>query len=241
MQNDANATTGTISADTFWNQWNTGARREVGLDDVSRRQSAMILDRLRAFHRTDLQILETGCGSGWMCERMSAFGHVTGVDLADEVIAKAQTRMPHVKFIAGDFMNLDVADTSLDAVVSIETLPHIPDQAGYIAKVARVLRPGGVFCIASQNAVVFRQERWPPPKGGYRRWVDRSELKNLIEPHLSIELLTTIEPHAKHGPLRWLGARRVRKLMNTVTADLYQRTLESAGWGRSIVCLARRA
>lgn len=101
MQNDANSTTVPIVADTFWNEWNTGARREVGLDEVSHHQSAMILDRLRAFDPTDLQIQETGCGSGWMCERISAFGHVSGADFADEVIAKAQTRVPHVKFIAG--------------------------------------------------------------------------------------------------------------------------------------------
>jgi 2-polyprenyl-3-methyl-5-hydroxy-6-metoxy-1,4-benzoquinol methylase len=227
-------------ANEVWNAWNTGAGREVALDEVSQRQSDLILSWLRDLGRTDLAILETGCGSGWMCARMTEFGAVTGIDLADEVIARAQERWPHINFIAGDFMAMDVPDASYDAVVSIETLSHVPDQAGYIAKVARVLKPGGVFLIATQNGPILRLNKIPPPQGWHRHWVDRRELRALIEPHMRVRKLTTVEPRAREGPLRVLAAGRVRKLMNKLTGGLYQKALEHYGFGFSIVAYASK-
>lgn len=221
-----------------WNKWNTGARREIALDEVSKDQSDLILKWLRGLGRADLNILDAGCGSGWMCARMSELGQVTGVDLADEVIARAQQRWPHVRFIAGDFLSMDLPEQSFDAVVSLEVLSHVPDQLGYIAKIARLLKPGGAFLIATQNAPVLHLNRVPPPEGWYRRWVDRRELREMLEPHMNVIEMTTVVPRAKVGPLRVLGARRVRRVMNMLTGGLYQRKLEGWGLGWSIVCYA---
>lgn len=38
---------------------------------------------------------------------LAKFGRVTGTDLSDKVLARAQARMPHVKFVSGDFMEPD--------------------------------------------------------------------------------------------------------------------------------------
>jgi ubiquinone/menaquinone biosynthesis C-methylase UbiE len=221
-----------------WNKWNTEAGRETALDEASQDQSNLMVKWLRSLGRTDLNILDAGCGSGWMCARVSEFGQVTGVDLADEVIALARERWPDVRFVAGDFMSMDLPEQSFDAVVSLEVLSHVPDQKGYVAKVARLLKPGGVFLIATQNGPILRLNKLPPPDGWYRRWVDRKELREMLAPHMDVLEMTTVVPRAKEWPLRLFVAGRVRKLMNAFSGGLYQRTLEGWGLGWSIVCYA---
>ncbi|MBY0564342.1 MAG: class I SAM-dependent methyltransferase [Hyphomonadaceae bacterium] len=221
-----------------WNQWNARVQREAVLDDISRRQSDLMISWLRRLERRDLSILDAGCGSGWMCARLAEFGHVTGVDLADEVLARAREHWPQITFLAGDFLDMDLP--SFDTVISLEVVSHVPDQAGYMAKVASLLNPGGWFCIATQNRPVLELNKLPPPEGWYRKWLDSRELRTLLQPHFDIVEMTTVEPRAKEGVLRWLAAHRVRKVMNALTGGAYQRALEHAGFGWSIVCLARK-
>src|SRR5688500_13096708 len=87
---------------TFWNEWNA-ANREASLDAVSTEQGAAVLSWLRKIGGTELKLIEVGCGTGWLCSKLQSFGHVTGVDLSDQVLARAAERVPSVKFMAGDF------------------------------------------------------------------------------------------------------------------------------------------
>lgn len=49
------------------------------------------------------------------------------------------------RLVARDLTALDFADGSLDAVVSLDVLEHIPAYEDALREVARVVRPGGVF------------------------------------------------------------------------------------------------
>ena len=53
-------------------------------------------------------IIDIGCGTGWVCDRLTEFADVTGTDLADDVLSRSQQKYPNVKFIAGDFSSLDL-------------------------------------------------------------------------------------------------------------------------------------
>jgi ubiquinone/menaquinone biosynthesis C-methylase UbiE len=90
---------------TYWNEWNA-SHREQRLSDVSLDQREIVLRWLGQLARTDLNVLEVGCGAGWLCPALKQFGRVTATDLSDEVLARARARVPDVRFIAGDFMEL---------------------------------------------------------------------------------------------------------------------------------------
>src|ERR1700754_1880539 len=89
----------------FWNGWNASTR-ERELPPVSLRQRDVVGRWLSNLGRDSLQIIDIGCGAGWMCSHLAPFGWVTGTDLADEVLARARQRVPTARFIAGDFMRL---------------------------------------------------------------------------------------------------------------------------------------
>lgn len=103
------------------------------------------------------RVLDLGCGTGIMVPAYLACGaaEITGLDLAEGMIARAQEKWPdnpNVNFICTDV--LDFEDTAspdesgFDIVVIYNAYPHFPDKAALVRKVASLLRPGGRFLVA---------------------------------------------------------------------------------------------
>jgi SAM-dependent methyltransferase len=184
---------------SFWNRWNES--REKSLEEVSRRQARVICGWLNALGRRDLDIIDVGCGAGWLCSQLRQFGRVTGTDLADEVLARAQCRTPEVKFVPGDFMMLDFGIHCFDVVVTLEVLSHVADQRAFVKKLASLLRPGGHLMLATQNRLVLQYFNFipPPAPGQLRRWVDRRELRGLLQPEFEVLELFSVTPKMGRG------------------------------------------
>lgn len=94
-------------------------------------------------------ILDIACGVGYgsrLLKDSLPAALVTGVDSSAEAIEYANARYawPGLTFRVGDAMTFD--DGPFDAVVSLETIEHLPDPQPFIQGVAtRLLRPGGIF------------------------------------------------------------------------------------------------
>jgi 2-polyprenyl-3-methyl-5-hydroxy-6-metoxy-1,4-benzoquinol methylase len=203
----------------FWNDWNAETR-EISFDSISIDQAKVIFSWLERLGRRDLKLIYVGCGAGWLCSQLAAFGQVTGTDLSDEVLARAAIRMPDVRFIAGDFSQLDLGNAEYDVVVSLEVLSHVADQRAFMEQVSNLLTPDGYFMIATQNRPALPRNTIPPPKPGQlRRWVDHKELQDLLNPHFRIEEMFSITPRFNRGALRILNSRKVRRMAGAVGMD----------------------
>jgi 2-polyprenyl-3-methyl-5-hydroxy-6-metoxy-1,4-benzoquinol methylase len=216
----------------YWTSWNVSTR-EQRLSEVSRDQREVVLRWLRATKRIDLDIIEVGCGAGWLCPSLKEFGRVTATDLCDEVVARAQARVPDIKFVAGDFMQLDFPEGAYDVVVSLEVLSHVADHDAFVAKLTRLLKPGGALILATQNRPALeRFNRVPPPAAGQlRRWFDRAELKALLGAHLRVRRILAISPHSNKGLTRLIAGRPARRLMRAMPGRLPERLLAPLfGW-----------
>lgn len=221
-----------------WNAWNVCREETIG--QASQDQQAW-LDKWLHGHSA-LKILDAGCGAGWTCKSLIEHGSVVGTDLADEILARARLRVPDVTFIAGDFMELDLGN-DFDVVVCLEVLSHVADQPAFVRKLASHLKPGGELLMATQNAPILRRERWiqPAPPGHLRRWVDRKELKALLEPHFAIEELRTITPAGETGVFRWINARKVARLVGAVIgASTWRWIRERLGVGWTLMVRAKK-
>lgn len=225
----------------FWNEWNA-ATREQRLSDISRDQSAAVLRWLQQMNRTDLDIIEVGCGAGWLCAQLTPFGAVTATDLSDEVLARARERVPDVRFVAGDFMALDFPENGYDAIIALEVLSHIPDHDAFIAKLARMLKPGGRLMLATQNRPVLQRYNRVPQQqhGQLRRWVDRAELDALLARHLTVRDIFSITPISNTGPMRLLSGQRARGFWRTLTGGGMEKALAHAGLGWTLMALAEK-
>jgi len=228
----------------FWNRWNAEAR-EASIGRVSIDQAETITGWLGRLGRRDLDIIDVGCGAGWLCERLTAFGRVTGTDLATDVVARAAQRLPAARFVAGDFMALDFAAQSFDVVTSLEVLPHVVDQAAFLEKIAGLLRPGGYFMIATQNRPVLEQNDIPPPaEGQIRHWVDRHELAELLGRRFEVVELLSRTPHYNNGFRRYLNSGKVHSILERTGLGGFSRAItvqqEKAWLGWTLMALARK-
>lgn len=103
-------------------------------------------------------VLDLGSGAGIDCfiaaELVGPEGHVIGVDMTPEMLARARSnaRMPsdrrpdgyaNVEFRLGQIEALPVADASVDLVISNCVVNLSPDKPRVWREVFRVLRPGG--------------------------------------------------------------------------------------------------
>jgi SAM-dependent methyltransferase len=94
-------------------------------------------------------ILDLACGVGYgsrFLKESLPEARVIGVDLSPEAIKHAASNYsaPGVTFIVADAMSF--IGGPFDAVVSLETIEHLPDPQAFVQRVAtKLLRPGGTF------------------------------------------------------------------------------------------------
>jgi SAM-dependent methyltransferase len=136
-----------------WDQGLTGLHEEeAGEDhfiDVASRQQAM--ESLKRWVQPqDGAILEVGMSSGFFLSQMKgAFpgALVIGSDSFPEVLASFAKKDPGVPLLGFDLAACPLPDACLDAVVLLNVLEHIQDDARALHELARILKPGGVLVL----------------------------------------------------------------------------------------------
>jgi SAM-dependent methyltransferase len=130
------------------------------------------------------RVVDVACGEGYGSALLAPdASEVIGVDIDPRAVAHAVARYQagNLRFAVGSATALPLADAAVDAVVSFETIEHLPQQAqaAMIAEFARVLSPRGVLVLSSPNRPQYSDAR------GYRNpfhlhELDRGELDTLL-------------------------------------------------------------
>jgi SAM-dependent methyltransferase len=96
------------------------------------------------------RLLDLACGAGYgariLADRADPDATILGVDLSEAAIGYAR------QHYAGDRLDFETGDAmsfrdpeGFDGIVSIETIEHLPDPPGFVARLVALLRPGGVL------------------------------------------------------------------------------------------------
>jgi ubiquinone/menaquinone biosynthesis C-methylase UbiE len=102
--------------------------------------------------RPGMRVLDLGCGVGDVAflaaDLVGPDGHVVGVDLWTDALARARLRaeqagLAQVQFVAGDIHD-PAPGGSFDAIVGRLILMHLPDPVAVLRQQATVLRAGGL-------------------------------------------------------------------------------------------------
>lgn len=103
------------------------------------------------------EVLEVGCGGGQFAQSVldeRSDLRWIGLDISAEQIARARQRNAdheNSTFIVGDVLSLPFPNERFDAVVSIASIKHWPDQAKGLAECVRILRAGGQLLIVEAD------------------------------------------------------------------------------------------
>ena len=120
---------------------------------------------------TGERVLDLGSGAGTdslvAAQMVAADGHVTGIDMTPEMLAKARAAAAemgatNVEFVEGDVQELPFSDESFDVVISNGVIDLAPDKDAVFSELHRVLAPSGRIQIADvtiQNPVSEKGRR----------------------------------------------------------------------------------
>lgn len=226
----------------FWDRWN-GEFRRAEVDSFMARQRDIAVEVATADELRNARILDVGCGTGWLGHALVPFGKVTGTDLSPSSIEYGRKMFPEVDLLCGDFLDMRL-EGPFDLVVSADVISHVYDQARFVARIAELLRPGGLFVLMTQNAFVWnRSSRLQPRKPGQiRNWPSVRRVHALLRRCFRIERTTSIVPGGDRGILFWVDNRYISGAMRRMLPgrDAWRRLLETARLGRELVYVARR-
>lgn len=137
------------------------------------------------------KVLDIGCAVGYTLEILKQSGmQPEGIDISPRMIQYAKARNPELNINAADFLEVQYPNDSYDAALMYAFIHLFPyEQADLcIAKVAKILKPGGLLFIgttkSSESSEGFEDKSDYPnqPRRFRKRWTPE-ELVRLLNNH----------------------------------------------------------
>jgi phosphatidylethanolamine/phosphatidyl-N-methylethanolamine N-methyltransferase len=100
------------------------------------------------------EVLEVGAGTGTSFPAYPSHCEVTGIDLAPDMLARAQRKIrdngwTHLKVLEMNALDLEFPDDTFDYVMAFHVVTVVPDPVRMIAEAQRVCKPGGNIVIVN--------------------------------------------------------------------------------------------
>jgi SAM-dependent methyltransferase len=153
-------------------------------------------------------VVEAGCGEGYGAARLASRASVVvSLDGDPTALAHARRRYgAHVRPVRCDLQRLPIGDGRAEAIVCLQVIEHLHDQAGFLAECARALRPAGTLVLSTPNRLTFSPGADAPRNPFHTRELSAEELARLLAPRFELR--------------RMLGVRHGRRLavLDRVTA-----------------------
>ena len=153
-------------------------------------------------------VLDVGCAAGFFLSEAKARGWTPqGVDVSQFAVNYTQKTFD-IPARQGALLDLDFPENSFDLITMWDVIEHVPDPHAHMDKIARMLKPGGVFALATPDVDSL------PAKLTGKRWVGYK----LQEEHVYYFSADTLRAMLNRAGLEVVDAYHVGKY---VTFDLF--------------------
>ena len=129
-------------------------------------------------------VLDVASGEGYGSALIAQTAKsVVGVEISDNAVTHAVSSYPrsNLRFLQGDARQLPLGPSSVDIVVSFETLEHFFEHERFVEEVRRVLRPGGRLILSSPERDVYSVDG-SAANPHHTRELTRREFEELLHP-----------------------------------------------------------
>lgn len=132
----------------FWDRFAERYSKQPVADEESYQRKLKVT---REYFRPDMEVFEFGCGTGSTAIAHAPYvKHIHAIDISSKMIAIAQRKadtanITNVTFERAGIDAFEPPDTRYDLVMAHSILHLLHDKDAAIAKVERMLKPGGFF------------------------------------------------------------------------------------------------
>ncbi len=132
----------------FWDKIADKYSKQPIADEASYQKKLKVTQN---YFKPDMSILEFGCGTGSTAIIHAPFvKHIRAIDISSAMIKIAQEKaeaqnIENVTFEQLTIEELEVEDNTYDAILGLSILHLLEDKEQAIAKVYKMLKPGGIF------------------------------------------------------------------------------------------------
>jgi SAM-dependent methyltransferase len=202
-----------------WESWS-----ECGQEHLARYQFASQYVR-------GARVLDIACGAGygsWILAQSGAVS-VLGVDRDAGTVEGAARHFVHPRLrfecVAAEALQ---GGELFDAVVSFETIEHVPDPKGFIGVLRRALKPGGTLVLSSPNPLLHSKAPGAEPNPYHLEEPSHDQLMEWLRPHFS--------EFEQHGQFRTFYGTTYEeaRMAALVRSRLLRSVLALEGWVRGL-------
>jgi arsenite methyltransferase len=192
-----------------FNQWAAAGRGDEMEDHHSdiTDQTLALMDI-----RPEDRILDLGCGTGWASRRMARIavrGEVVGLDLADEMLRRAEeasAAFKNVRYVWGSAEKIAEADNAFSKVLSVESFYYYADQGKALDELRRVMAPGAkAFILINLYKDNHYSLRWVTELKVPVQALSEAEYKTLLQKHGFINVEARRIPDRSPTPETYSG------------------------------------
>lgn len=144
----------------FWDKIAEKYSKQPVADEAAYQRKLQIT---REYLHPDMRLIEIGCGTGSTAIAQAPYvEHIHATDISPNMIAIAKRKaveanIRNVTFETETIDGIAAVDQSVDAVMAHSLLHLLEDKEAAIAKIYRMLKPGGVFV---SSTVCLRDTMW---------------------------------------------------------------------------------
>lgn len=141
-------------------------------DFVGRLDTMHGLEFFRSYKRETFALMQlgsgdsaadVGCGTGddarHLAEIVGKAGRVVGFDVSEAMLKEARNRqgtsVPNLQFVQSSVNDLKATSESFDALRADRVLTHVPDTAGALREMVRVVKPRGRVVVSEPDMLGF--------------------------------------------------------------------------------------
>jgi ubiquinone/menaquinone biosynthesis C-methylase UbiE len=137
-----------MGEDRFWDRLAERYAQQPIADEAAYQTKLKVT---RGYLRPDMDLLEFGCGTGGTAIIHAPYvRHIKAIDFSEAMLAIARGKaamagVDNVTFERADITSFSAPDGSFDVILGLSILHLLADKDAVIAKVFRMLKPGGLF------------------------------------------------------------------------------------------------
>jgi 2-polyprenyl-3-methyl-5-hydroxy-6-metoxy-1,4-benzoquinol methylase len=163
-----------------------------------------IIKDIHNHNRSNFQILDVGCGRGWLSNLCSTYGEVTGIEPIKKVVEYARTLFPTLDIRCQTSDELLEQHMHYDLIVCSEVIEHIPDlqKNSFVKKLFFLLKPGGFIIVTTPRQEILSEwQQYINPSQPVEDWLSEQQVQSLFadfevvnKKQLSIPPTTDVKP-----------------------------------------------